>query len=84
LKTPDQELVGNALRQRRLRANNRKVNLMVFGCPDQRLNISGGDIKVLGNLGRASVPRRDKNLLDLTALGQLPDQGMLPAPTTDN
>jgi hypothetical protein len=84
LKAPDQKLVGNTLRQRRLRTDNGKVNLTVFGYPDQRLNIGRVDINVMGKLSRAGVTRSDKNLLDLAALGELPDQGMLPAPTTDN
>jgi len=69
LKAPDQELVGNALRQRRLRTDNRKVYFLFIGCFNQPLNISRSDIQVLGNLGRAGIARRDKNLLDLAALG---------------
>jgi hypothetical protein len=84
LKTPDQKLVGNALSQRRLRTDNGEVNPIFFGCPDQPLNISRADINVPGELSRAGIARSDVYFFDPTALGELPDQGMLPAPAADN
>jgi len=84
LKTPDQELVSNALSQRRLRTNNGEVNLMVSGGPDQPIYIGGTYIYVLGELSRAGIARSDIDFLYFWALGQLPDQGMLPPPSPNN
>jgi hypothetical protein len=66
---PDDEVVNNALSQRRLRPNNGEVNLEVSGCLEQCLNIGGTYIQVLSNLSRAGVARSDINLFDLAALG---------------
>lgn len=77
-------MVSNALRQGRFRTDNGEVNLIFFGCPDQRLYISRANIQILGNLSRAGVPWSSVYFFDLAALGELPDQRMLPPPTANN
>jgi hypothetical protein len=69
LKTPDQELVGNALRQRRLRTDNGEVNLLFLGYFNQPLYISRVYIQVLSNLSCAGIARSDVNLFYFRALG---------------
>jgi len=82
--TPNKELVSNALSQRRLRPDNGEVNSLFLGCPEQPLNLSRVNIKVMGNLSRAGVARSSVNLFDPFALGELPDKGMLPPPAPNN
>ena len=38
----------------------------------------------MSELSRAGIARSDINFFDFETLGQLPDQGMLPSPTTNN
>ena len=42
-------------------------------------DVRGGEVDVLGVVGRARVARRDEDLLDPRALANLPCQGMLAA-----
>ena len=81
---PLDKLIGNALRQRGFGANHGEVNLLFLSYPDQRVNISGFDIQVLGKPGGASITRSGVNIVNLGALGYLPDQGMLPRPTPND
>jgi hypothetical protein len=69
LHPPDEELVGNALRQRSFGANNGEVNPLFLGELSQPLNISGLDIQVLGKLSRAGVARSNIDFLYFRALG---------------
>jgi hypothetical protein len=69
LKAPDEELVSNALRQRRFGTDNGEVNPLFLGYFGQPLNISGLYIQVLGNLSRAGVARSDIDFFCFGALG---------------
>jgi hypothetical protein len=69
LHPPDEELVGNSLRQRCFGTDNGEVNPLFLGELSQPLNIGGLDIQVLGNLGRAGVPRSNVDFFYLGALG---------------
>jgi hypothetical protein len=69
LQSPDEELVGNALSQRRLRPDNGKVNSPFPGYFSQRLYIGGLDIKVMGNLSRTGIARSYVDFFDFVALG---------------
>jgi hypothetical protein len=69
LHPPDEELVGDALRQRRLGADNGEVNPLLLGELSQPLNIGRLYVQVLGELSRAGVPRSDIDFLYLGALG---------------
>jgi len=84
LQSPDEELVGNALSQRRLRPDNGKVNPLLPGYFSQRFYIGGLNIKVLGNLSRAGITRSNIYFFNFRALSQLPYQGMLPGSTADD
>ena len=66
---PDDEVVDNAISQRRLRSNDSKVDSLFLGYFSQRLYIGGLDINILGNLSRAGVTRSDINLFNFGALG---------------
>jgi hypothetical protein len=78
------EAVNDAISQRCLGPDDDEVNLLVLGCRYQRLNIGRADIEVLGSLSRAGITRSNVYFLNFRALGQLPDEGMLPSPTTNN
>jgi hypothetical protein len=69
LQTPDEELVGNALSQRRFRPDNGKVNPFLRSYLSQRFYIGGLDIKVMGNLSRAGIARSYVDFLNFRALG---------------
>jgi hypothetical protein len=69
LHPPDEELVGNALRQRRFGTDDGEVNPLLLGELSQSLDIGGLDIQVLGNLSRAGVARSNVDFFDLGALG---------------
>ena len=51
---------------------------------NQRIDIGGFDVEVMGNLSRARVARGDVDFLNFGALSQLPDQGVLPGSPADN
>jgi hypothetical protein len=51
---------------------------------NQRVDIGGLDVEILGNLGRARIARGDKDFFDFRALSQLPDQRVLPGSATDD
>jgi len=76
--------VDNALGQRPLRPDDDQFNALLLSYFSQRLDVSRLDIQVDGDLSRAGVARSGINLFNLGALGQLPDQGMLPGPAPDN
>jgi len=70
---PFDELIGNAPRQRGFGADHSEVNLLFLGYFDQRVNIGGLDIQVLSKPGGAGITRRSINIINLGALGNLPD-----------
>ncbi len=76
--------VNNAVCQWVLRANNDKLNLLFFSYPDLRLYILSTDIYVLGDFSRAGVAGGNIKLGYFRTLGELPGEGVLPAPTTNN
>ena len=76
--------VNDALSQRRLRPDNHQLNTFFMGKFNQFLYIARASIKVAGNLSRAGITRGGINLFNPGALGQLPDQGVLPGPTTND
>jgi hypothetical protein len=69
LHPPDEELVGDALRQRRFGTDNGEVNPLFLGYFSQPLNISRLYIQVLGNLSRAGVARSNVDFFRFRALG---------------
>jgi len=72
------------LSQRCLRPDHDQLDAFFPGGFGQRLDISGADIQVTGDLRRAGITRGGINLFDSGAQGQLPDQGMLPGPAANN
>jgi len=78
------KLVNNASCQWRFWSDDSQVNLILFSRFNQRLNISGAYLQVVGELSRAGVPWGDKNLFDPETLGKFPDQCMLPSPTAND
>ena len=79
-----QKPVGDAGRQGCLRPDDGQVNLEVSGCLQQRLDVFGFDIQILGEPSRAGIARSGINPANFGALGYLPYQRMLPGPTPNN
>ena len=70
--------------QRCLRADHGQVNFIVSGCFEQRFNVGWAYGQGMGLLCRAGVTRCGEKLFDFRALGQLPDQRVLPCPAPDD
>ena len=77
-------MVNNAVSQCRLRSDNDQLNTLFLGYFSQSFYVARADIQVSGDLSRTGIARRDVNIFNLGALGQLPDDGMLPGPTPNN
>ena len=67
-----------------LGADNHKINAFFFGSLAQPFYVGGAQIQILRNSGRAAVPRRSEDFLDFGTLGNLPDQSVLPASSTND
>jgi len=67
--TSDDEVVDNAISQRRLRSDNSEVNALFPGNFSQRFYISRLKSKVMGNLGGAGVTRSNVDFFNFGALG---------------
>jgi len=74
--------VGDPLVERGFRAHDRQGDLIADGQGQEGLHVGGLDSHTLGHGSNSGVPRGAKDPGDLGVLGQPPDQGMLPAPST--
>ena len=63
------EVVNNALSQWCLRPNDHQLNASFLRCSSQRLNISGVNIQVMGDLSRTGITRSDIAFFNLGTLG---------------
>ena len=82
--TDSLKMVDNTISQRCLRPDNDQFNALFLSNFTQPIYVVGANIQVPGNLSRAGITRSGINLFCFGALGQLPDQGMLPSPTPNN
>jgi len=78
------EAVDDPQGERDLGADHGQVDLLGQGKVKQRVDLVGGDVHALGQLGDAGVARRAVERLDQGRLGELPDQGVLAAAAADN
>ena len=77
-------MVNNTLSQGCLRSDNNQLDSLFSGYFSQRFYISGFNIQITGKLGSAGITWSDINLSDPGALGQFPDNGMLPGTAADD
>ena len=77
-------MVNDTGRQGSLRSDDHQVDIILPDGSGQCIEISGGDIEVLGDSSGTGVARRGEKLAGLWTLRQLPDDGVLPGAITDN
>ena len=75
---------SHAIGQWRFRPNNDQSNPFFLSYINQPLYIVRADIQVIGYFTCTSITRRGIDLFNLWTLGQLPDEGVFPGPTSNN
>jgi len=77
-------MIDDSQGERDFRPNHGKTDSFRFGKVRKRINIGGADLDAGCQSADPGIARSTKNLRYPGALPQFPDQGMLPAPRTNN
>ncbi len=76
--------IDDTFSKRSFRAYHSKINPSFLCCLGEGLKLGRFNIQVISDEPGARIPWRDINFPNVGALAELPNQGMLPGPSTDD